>query len=556
MQNQNFYQLSGSRILSTSCGLVLAGLLVLASGCSKPEEESTREIKFYQSPMHPWITSEEPGNCTICGMALTPVYEGESGGDLPDNVIKLSPTSINVIDVATAPVRMAPLERSIRVSGVLDDNDNRHRMVAAHYDGRIEEVFIEHVGEYVKKEQALASIYSPELLYVVREFQNAMRGGDRSLAENSARRLVQFGLTPQQVDRLGEKKEQQYAIDVLAPMDGTILVRDAYPGQYVEEGETMYEMGDLSVLWFHAEVYESDLEGIRLGQRATVTTPAVPGRSFEGTVTFIDPNFDPVTRSTRVRIEVENPVREDGEGPYRVLPHRAYAEAVIHADFGERLVAPRSAILQDGRRSIAYVDRGDGAYEGALVKTGRIGDGLVEIVEGLEVGDRVVVQGNLLIDAEAQMRQGTSVSPGGKSAEPEVTELLMITAKASEALASEQLEAYRETLPHLREALDQWRVTASPDLAAIAEGIDLTAETASLPAAREQFHPLAELAAEVALEAQREGATTEVGVYACPMTKTSFEGAPDKARWVQQPGATRNPYFGDEMLECGVEVKP
>ena len=152
------------------------------------------------------------------------------------------------------------------------------------------------------------------------------------------------------------------------------MTKKALKGQYIKTGEPLFEMGDLSRLWFHAEVYERDLPDIRLGQKAILRTPTVPGREFEGVVTFIDPNFDPRTRSTKVRIEVDNPLAEgDARGLPRVLPHRAYAEADIIARLGEALVVPRSAVLRDGRRSIVYVESASGEYEQRAVKTGRVG---------------------------------------------------------------------------------------------------------------------------------------------------------------------------------------
>jgi Barrel-sandwich domain of CusB or HlyD membrane-fusion/Heavy metal binding domain len=169
----------------------------------------------------------------------------------------------------------------------------------------------------------------------------------------------------------------------------------------IYEGEAAMESKE--GLWFHAEVYERDLPDIRLGQKAILRTPTVPGREFEGVVTFIDPNFDPKTRSTKVRIEVDNPPAEsDARGLPRVLPHRAYAEADIIARLGEALVVPRSAVLRDGRRSIVYVENSSGEYEQRALKTGRVGDEGIEILEGVKDGERVVAQGNLMIDAEAQ----------------------------------------------------------------------------------------------------------------------------------------------------------
>ena len=378
-------------------------LSAILSACPKPAAPPGRAVKFYQSPMHPWITSDRPGNCTICGMALVPVYEGDAGAS--SDVITLDDSARRVLGVETAPVRRSELGRALRFSGVFEDDDNLHRIIAAFYDGRIERVYVDHVGQYVEKGQPLAAIYSPELLYVVREFQEASRGGNQEIARTSARRLVQYGLSIEQVEGFAKQKAPAYTIDLLAPLSGTIVTRKAYQGQYIKTGEPLFEMGDLAKLWFHAEVYERDLPGIHPGQKATLTSPAVPGREFEGTVTFIDPNFDPVSRSTKVRIEVSNPSAEmHGHGLSYLLPHRSYGEAVLSANLGEALAAPRSAILRDGRRSVAYVEKAPGGYEPREVKTGRVGDDSIEILDGLEENERVVTQGNLMIDAEAQLR--------------------------------------------------------------------------------------------------------------------------------------------------------
>ena len=383
--------------------IFLVLLLALLAGCSKPAEPE-RAVRFYQSPMHPWITSDKPGNCTICGMALVPVYEGDTP---QEGLVMLGKDSINVLHVATAPVERRELTKSLRFSGILEDDDNRHRIIAAFYDGRIDQIAVDHVGQYVEKGQPLAAIYSPELLYVVREFQNAMRNRNDSIARNAAQRLVQYGLGSEQVAALAKQPETVYTVDLLAPISGTIVTKKAYQGQYTKTGELLFEMGDLSRLWFHAEVYERDLPDIRVGQKAILRSPTVPGREFPGVVTFIDPNFDPLTRSTKVRIEVDNPLREgDGHGLRRVLAHRAYAEADLQADLGPALVVPRSAVLRDGRRSIVYVQQGEGKYEQRTVKVGRTGDQDVEILEGLKEGERVVSQGNLMMDAEAQLQAG------------------------------------------------------------------------------------------------------------------------------------------------------
>lgn len=536
--------------------LLLLVVAAFLAGCSKPAGDG-RKIKMYQSPMHPWITSDKPGNCTICGMALVPVYEGDKPLEANSGMIPLHGNSANVLGVTTVPVRRLDLTRALRFSGILEDDENIHRVIAAFYDGRIEQVNVLHVGQYVEKGQPLAAIYSPELLYVVREFQNAMRGKNDSVARNSAQRLIQYGLTPDQLTVIAKQPDTVYTVDLPAPISGTVLTKKAYKGQYIKTGEPLFEMGDLARLWFHAEVYERDLADVRLGQKAVLTSPSVPGREFEGVVTFIDPNFDAQTRSTKVRVEVDNPpAGQDEHGLRRLLPHRAYAEASILASLGEALVVPRSAVLRDGRRSVVYVDAGNGQYEQRPVKTGRVGDEGVEVLEGLKDGEKVVTQGNLMIDAEAQLRHGiqmpeqTAAMPAQPAAEKFLTQL----AKVSGALAAEDTVAAAQEgrgLSDLAAAIPDGGLPEVAKLKTLANpaGGDLSA-------LRQSFLPWSVAGAELALALQRGGAKPEVRVFECPMTGDSFPGAPDKARWVQTGGEVRNPYLGAAMLTCGSEVKP
>ena len=545
-----------------SFALALAAMATLPLGgvsCSKaPEPE--RKVKMYQSPMHPWITSEKPGNCTICGMALVPVYEGESGIEVDPGIVALNPRSVDVLAVTAVPVRRLDLSKSLRFSGILEDDENIHRIIAAFYDGRIDQIYVEHVGQQVEKGQPLAAIYSPELLYVVREYQNAMRSGDPAVARNSAQRLVQYGLSAEQVAVLAKQPDNVYTIDLLAPISGTVLVKKAFKGQYIKTGEPLFEMGNLSRLWFHAEVYERDLPDIRIGQKATLTTPTVPGRTFEGIVTFIDPNFDARTRSTKVRIEVDNPPA-DGEqhGLQRVLPHRAYAEAEIAANFGEALVIPRSAVLRDGRRSVVYVEKSPGAYEQRSVKTGRVGDEGIEILKGLNEGERVVAQGNLMIDAEAQLR-GSIASTQTMSAlsKPVGQEFLRQLAQVSEALAADDEVAAVEAGKKLQDLATSIERSGDPHidgLLAQLKEIPKISGANGLKALRQTFLPWSTAGADLALALKQGGQASDVTVFECPMTGDSFPGAPAKAKWVQSRSEIRNPYFGAEMLSCGAEVK-
>lgn len=539
----------------------LALVFAVLAGCGK-QDDNSRKIKFYQSPMHPWITSKEPGNCTICGMELVPIYEGEEGFAAKEGIIALGSNTLQTLNVESVKAERGKLEKTLRFSGILDEDENTRRVIAAFFDGRIDEIYVHHVGQSVEKDKPLVSIYSPELLYVAKEFQNAVRGGNKSIADNAAKRLIQYGQTLEQVNALANRKDNVYMLELLAPTKGVVIARNVSHGQYIKTGEPLFEIADLSKVWLHAEVYERDLPDIRIGQKAIVSTPTVPGVEFAGTVTFIDPRFDPQTRSTKVRIEIENRLSEEKGANKWVLPYKAYAEAEIEADLGEALLLPRSAVLQDGRRSVVYVEKTDGQFEQRSVRTGRVGDSQVEILDGVKEGERVVMQGNLMIDAEAQLRSGAEMPEpvAATNAAPEgVSKLFKQLALVSEALASDNAQQTVEaakSLPQLAKTTPEFKDANVNEMLATLQDLPPIPADTDLKALRKAFLEWSVTGSDLAVALTRSGVNPGVHVYECPMTSGSFPGAPTAARWVQSSKETRNPYFGAEMLNCGSEVRP
>lgn len=516
--------------------IILALVSALAVACSPQVKTEATGIKFYRCPMHTWITSDKPGKCTICGMDLVPVREGDDPKMAAPGLVTLMPSSSQILGVATAPVRKGALEKTIRLSGVIDDDDTRHTIISAFFDGRIDKVFVDHVGEDIKMDQSLARIYSPELLYVVKEFQASVRRGQQDpMAAIDRKRLVQFGLTPAEVERLAGNSKDGFGIDLRSPMDGTLVTRNVYPGKYVKAGDVLFEIADYGVMWFHAKVYEQDLVWIETGAKALVTTPAAPGREFEGTVTLIDPSFDPATRSTQIRVEVPNPVTGSASGWERLLPHRAYGEARIATKKDGVLVVPRTAILDTGSRTVAYVDEGGGNYRRRDVTIGWRGDEDIEVLSGLAEGDMVVTQGNLMIDAEAQIAHADPVHPStddarsaGAASDPADQNRIGALSDSAAALSHDDLAAFNATAP-------AW---------------GLAKPATSLAEARAAFYKAVTPAVDEVLRQPE----SKFKVYECPMAGSAFPGAPQKMRWIQREGPLRNPWLGEKMSECGEEV--
>ena len=527
-----------------------------------------RKLLYYQSAMHPWVKSPKPGRCTICGMELTPVYEGDAGFDASGggDVVPLTQTMIQVMNVQTAEAQVRPLKKTLAVAGVIDDNASRHRVLSAYVPGRVQKLHVNFMGAEVKEGQPLAEFYSPTLLQSEREYRT-LTG---ELRAATSLRLLQMGLSAAQIEALPAKSGDMLTSQILSPIGGTVVGQNVYEGQYVQEGERLFEIADFSTMWFQFRAYEQDLPWIKPGQKVDITTPSHPGKTFTGSITFIDPNFDEATRSTKVRVELENPLVEGR----RSLLHRLYADGLVHLDAPEVLTVPRTAVIETGPEAVAYVDQGGGAYSRRVLKLGRRGDALVEVASGLSAGDKVVVNGNLLIDGQAEMNRSfaePAATNAPAAALPALTdaqrravrEFLALADAITTSLAADQLDEFNTqtakshtAMPALMDAFVNADKAWHPLLKVVEEAGHLE-KADDLKAARKTFHPFSNAAVALTQALRRnEKEFASLKVFRCPMTKTVFPGAPAAAEWMQLKPVISNPYMGLRMQDCGTEVKP
>jgi Cu(I)/Ag(I) efflux system membrane fusion protein len=364
--------------------------------------EKERKVLFYQDSMHPWIKSDKPGKCTVCGMDLTPIYEGQQsfGGD---NVVALSSNNITVLNVQTEEVKRQSLRRILRVAGTIDANEMKKTIISAPAAGRIEETDIDYAGVEVHEGQRLLVFYSPELSQT--KFRYLFRA-----QHATSQRDPTGGLAPQKAE------SDPYYSDLVSPLSGTVIERKVSRGQYVSEGERLFTIADASVLWYRFDVYEQQLSWLRPGQKVMVSLPAIPGKVFEAVISFIDPMLDTDTRTVKVRADISNPIVEMDGVKQRIFKFGMYAEGVVQADLPNRLAVPRTAVLHPGKSAYVYVDKGGGAYERRLITLGQQGDELCEVLGGLEQGERVATSGNVLLDAQAQFAQNEAREEGDTNA--------------------------------------------------------------------------------------------------------------------------------------------
>lgn len=539
-----------------------------STASAKPKGKGERKILYYQSAMHPWIKSDKPGRCTICGMELTPVYEGDPGFDATGggDVVPLTQTMIQVMNVQTAEAQVRPLKKTLTVAGMIDDDATKHRVLSAYIPGRIEKLYVNYMGAEVKQGQPLAEFYSPALLQAEREYRT-LTG---ELRTATALRLRQMGLTPEQIEALPNKAGDKLTSQILAPLGGTVVAQNVYEGQYVQEGEKLFEIADFSTMWFQFRAYEQDLPWIQRGMKVDITTPAHPGVIYTGQVAFIDPTLDEATRSARVRVELKNPPAESG---HRMM-HKLYADGLVHLDAPEVLTVPRTAVIETGPEAVAYVDQAGGAFARRVLKLGRRGDSLIEVTNGLAAGDKVVVNGNLLIDGQAEMNRAfasapehpapgmiTNAAPLTDEQKQAVEAFVKVTDSVSAALAKDDVAQFNAVGPDVMKSTDAL-VEALKDRKELADILKHLSDArhlhgaADLAAARKMFHPFSNAAARVLEVLGSAPASPAFDLFECPMVDRAVPGVPKKGRWVQAAGRNiANPYFGQEMLDCGEKVK-
>ncbi|RCK76564.1 MAG: putative Co/Zn/Cd efflux system membrane fusion protein [Ignavibacteriae bacterium] len=368
-------------------------------------DEQTNEI--YTCPMHPSVVSDRAGACPVCGMALVKQTNRKNASveDLAMlQSISLSPTQRVIANVATETVKIQTINRKINTVGIVDFAEPNLATVTARFSGRIEKVHVDYTGKLVSKNQPLFEIYSPALISAQKEFLLAVKNSQDAMIEASLDRLqYYFGLSEQQISDLKKNQKALYTIAFHSPISGTVISKEIQEGQYVDEGMILYKLADLSKVWVYLEVYEKDIQFVKVGSEVQLTTESYPNESFVGKVTFIEPVVNSETRTVRVRTEFNNSTGK--------LKPQMYVTAQILTQSKNTIVIPSPAVIYTGKRKVVWVEVKENTFEPRDVIIGIETDNLNEIISGLNVGDKVVVTGGYLLDSESQLKY--SGSTGG-----------------------------------------------------------------------------------------------------------------------------------------------
>jgi len=366
-----------------------------------------KKIAYYQDPMHPWFTSDKPGTAPDCGMDLVPVYEGD------ENVegIKIDPVTVQNIGVKIETVKKQKLNNVIRTTGKVDYDETKVTTITTKIMGWVEKLFVDYTGKYISKGQPLFEIYSPELVSTQEEYLQAIRylkkvsnssdeikNGAQELVNSAKRRLQYWDISEKDINEIENNNAPKKTLTIYSQVDGTVVDKMIYKGQQIMAGMELYKVADLSNVWVMADIYQIDLPWIKLGQKVDLELSYLPGKTYTGTVTYIYPYLNEETKTIKVRTEVRN------TSNYDFKPGMFSTLKLVSPISVEAIVVPDQAIIRTGERTIAVMSLGGGYFDPREVKLGVSSEGLVQVLEGIKDGEKIVVSSQFLIDSESNLK--------------------------------------------------------------------------------------------------------------------------------------------------------
>ena len=403
--------------------------LVPKEPAESSDDAAAGETRLWTCGMHPEVIQEVPGACPICHMDLVPLRKDATPVPTPADAagrgttVTIDPAVVQNMNVLTALAERGELAREIRTVGYLEYDQQKMVSVTTKYPGWIEKVFVNYVGEPVRKGQPLFEIYSPELVQTEQDllsaigFARRMAGATedahqraQDLVEASRQRLRYWDVTEEQIRRLEETGKVFRTLTVVAPAGGVVMMRmPGLEGRAVQPGLELFHIADMSSLWLSVEAFENQIRWLRVGSQAEVSLSYFPGETFTGRVRFIEPQINEATRTVPLKLEVPNRDGRLRAGMYATVRF----QPVVAQD---AVLVPAPAVLRTGQRNLVVVAEGAGRFTPREVHLGVEGDGRVEILSGLDPGEEVVTSAQFLIDSESNLREALQKLIAARSA--------------------------------------------------------------------------------------------------------------------------------------------
>lgn len=555
----------------------------------KEKHEHTEKLEaeetIWTCSMHPQIRQSEAGDCPICGMELIPLEESMSESIDP-NAISMTPTAMQLASVRTATVGSMDPVKKVHLTGKVQEDERLVFSQSSHLPGRIEKLNVNFTGEFVQKGQVLAHIYSPDLVTAQEEVFEARKIKDEqpALYQSAIEKLRNWKLSEFQVQRILNAKKTIEKFPIVADVSGYVISKKVKLGDYINKGESIYEIADLSKVWVLFDVYESDMPWIHKGDKVNFTLKSAPGREFEGKISYLDPILNAETRVSKARVEIDN--------KNNLLKPEMFVSGVVEAslkEVKEALVIPKSAVMWTGKRSVVYVKESSKSAVSFVMREitigAELGDGYI-VKNGLSAGEEIAVSGTFSIDAAAQLAGKPSMmnpegsqkmsghhhgEPSGQSTSSESSQPIKISKAAKSSLAplfdaylqmknalvSDDFNKSKSLAASLEDKLTSIEMSVFKGEAheiwmqrskALSKDLKLIQKTKNIGEMRRLFEKLSNQFIMLAINFKP--LDKKLYIQHCPMVNEN-EGAD----WLSEKKEILNPYFGKSMIGCGSTTK-
>jgi len=569
---------------------VLIGWIIKPSGEKDASEKQATEAEnqIWTCSMHPQIKKNEPGDCPICGMDLVPLDSEENNDVLDPDAIQMSPTAMKLANVQTQKVGDDLTDKSIRLNGKIQVDERLRNTQPSHIPGRIEKLLVNFTGEFVRDGQILAYVYSPELVSTQEELLEAQKVKDSQpmLFESAKNKLKNWKISENQIEKILAQDKPVESFPIRADFSGYVTDLLVSHGQYVKQGQPIYEIADLSRVWVMFDVYESDLQWVNEGDVVEYNVASIPGETFTGKISYMDLVINPKTRVAKARIVAENKGLK--------LKPEMFVSGTIKSkieDKENRLIIPKSAVMWTGKRSVVYVKNETENMVSFKMREIVLGAGLGDsyVVEsGLEQGEEIAVHGTFSIDAAAQLAGKPSMmnpeggsqmqghnhgggreSPSGSSSTK--TEKATISEKAKKALqplfdnyfklktalGDDDFESAKKHGAEMKSDLSKIDMSVFKDKAheiwmkhssKLKSHLEHISHHESIKSLRDNFIEISNVMIEITNVFDPISET--IYLQYCPMVNDD-----QGANWLSKEKEIFNPYFGEKMLKCGETKK-
>ena len=554
--NKNVIYLIIAVLIGLFAGWLLFGTTSNSSSENKTSKEEKHSMEEHSSEiwtcsMHPQVRQQEPGDCPICGMDLIPAESSATG--LAPNEFKMTENAMALANIQTTVIgEMSSSNSSIELSGKIKANDDKAATQPAHFNGRVDQLYVTSVGETVRKGQAVAKIYSPELVAAQQELITAYRIKDaQPQLYNAVKNKFMNWMIPQsQLTEVLKTGIPKPSFTIYAQVSGVVTELMVNKGSHVMDGQPIFKVANLSTVWAEFDAYETTIQDIKEGQDISVVVKAIPNKTFNAKVSFIDPILNTSTRTVRVRATLNN--KEDLLKPGMFVT----GTIKLDTDNNTQITVPKSAVLWTGEQSLVYIKTTATSPTFIMrnVTLGRTVNDNYEIQSGLKIGDEVVTNGTFTVDAAAQLQGKQSMmnpTTGSDTMNKQLedssylNDVMIKYIVLKDALVNSDTKAAHQAsnilLKSIRNTEELKDVSALKALETTTQNF-IKAKT--LAQQRSAFVGLSKNLIKISKGFSSQNTTYYI--QECPMANNN-----NGAQWLALEKGIKNPYFGEAMLDCG-----